>query len=76
MFTKSSANGGMVDREGGDGPGGNGEGDSGTNPSQTTAWFGMGMQSFFRMLQYGGLGSMTRIIEPSSQQSGGDDRDS
>jgi hypothetical protein len=66
----------MVDREGGDGPDGNGEGDSGTNPSQTTAWLRMGMQSFFRTLQYGGLGSTTRIIEPSLQQSGGDNRDS
>ncbi len=66
----------MVDREGGDGPGGNGEGDSGTNPSQTTAWLGMGMQSFSRTLQYGGLGSRTWIIEPSLQRSGGGDRDS
>ncbi len=75
-FPESSANGGMVNREGDDGPGGNREGDSGTNHSQTTAWLGMEMQSSSGMLRYGGLGSTTRIIEPSSQRSRGDDRDS
>ncbi len=40
----------VKDREEGQGgPGGNKEGDNGTNPSQITAWLGIGTRSSFGM---------------------------
>ncbi len=60
----------MVDREAGNGRGGNGGGGSGISPSQTTAWRGIRMQSFFETWRFDGLGSTIRITEPLSLRSG------
>ncbi len=69
----NSSNDKVDNREGGrDGLGGNGGGDNGISHSQTTAWLGMGTQSFFVTRRFRSLDSMIRIIGLSLHQLQGD----